>query len=136
MSSSNHLSGPLRVLIVDDFPATSCSLAMVLKHFGFIARAVQNGQEALEAVQTDWPDVVFLDLAMPGMDGYEVANRIRALAGAKRCPRMAAITGNDRPEHRMRSLAEGMDEHFVKPTDPDTLIAWLWRVAGETGRHG
>jgi CheY-like chemotaxis protein len=96
---------------------------------------VQNGQEALEAVQTDWPDVVFFDLAMPGVDGYEVAKRIRAMAGAKNCTWMAAITGNDRPEHRERSLAEGLDEHFVKPTDPDMLVEWLSRVAGDSGQH-
>src|ERR1051326_2667292 len=115
MSTSERQRGrPLSVLVVDDWPDAAESLAAVLSAQGFTARTAKNGQEALQALQTEWPDVVLIDVAMPLMDGYALARRIRELSVAKQCPRMAAISGNAKPEDRLRSLAEGLDEHFIR----------------------
>jgi CheY-like chemotaxis protein len=125
LTTERQGSRPLCVLIVDDWPDTAEVMAQVLNTEGFKTTAVRNAEAALQALDVEWPDVVLLDIAMPSVNGYELARRIRNLALDKKCPRIAAVTGNARPQDRDRSLAEGLDEHFVKPTDLRTLVAWL-----------
>src|SRR5438552_1378400 len=84
----------LSVLVVDDDADTADTMVILLGHWGFAATAVRNGLEALRAVQTDTPDVVLLDIGMPGMDGLEVAKRVRSQVRPNgKTPFLIAVSG-------------------------------------------
>jgi len=78
--------------------------------------------KALECVDTFAPDVVFLDIGLPGMDGYEVARRLRERLGMA-APRLVAVTGYGQAGDRQRSREAGFDAHLVKPAELDTVRA-------------
>ncbi len=106
-----------KILVVDDNVDAADSLAVLLRHQGQDVRVAHDGPSALDAARTDPPEMVFLDIGLPGMDGYEVARRLRAnpaLAGAK----LVALTGYGQEEDRRRSQEAGFDLHLVKPADP------------------
>ena len=109
-----------RILIVDDSRDGGESLAMLLRVLGGEVALAHSGRQALECVQTFAPDVVLLDIGMPGMDGYEVARRIRANP-ANRHIQLIALTGWGQDEDRQRSAAAGFNHHLVKPADVDKL---------------
>ena len=79
-----------------------------------------DGPKALAAASTFTPDVVFLDISLPGMDGYEVARQLRRQPGLQGHP-LVALTGWGQEDDRRRSLEAGFDEHFVKPVSLDAL---------------
>jgi signal transduction histidine kinase/ActR/RegA family two-component response regulator len=106
----------LRVLVVDDCLQTAQSVSLLLTHWGCDVRLAYEGHGALKAVQASRPDLVLLDLGMPGMDGYEVARLLRQEAG-DRLP-LVALTGYDQDEARDRAREAGFDYHMVKPVDP------------------
>jgi CheY-like chemotaxis protein len=86
-----------------------------------------DGPEALAAVQRSAPEVVLLDIRLPGMDGYEVARRLRRLPGMERVA-LVALTGWGQEEDRRQSVEAGFDDNLVKPVDLVTLQALLARV--------
>ncbi|MFP7723568.1 PAS domain S-box protein [Lysobacter sp. A3-1-A15] len=108
-----------RVLVVDDVEASADTLALMLKGLGQEARAVYDGASALEAIATFRPAVAFIDIAMPGMDGYEVAGRIRQRLGSG--PVLVALTGYGQEDDRRRAFDAGFDHHLVKPTSVEAL---------------
>ena len=108
-----------RVLVVDDVEASANTLALMLKGLGHDARAVYDGVSALGAAERMRPDLAFVDIAMPGMDGYDVARGLRALLG--RGPVLVALTGYGQDEDRRRAIAAGFDHHLVKPTSLEAL---------------
>jgi len=113
-------SPPRRVLIVDDNADAANSLAALLHLQGHETRAVYTGQEALKCVESFRPHVAFIDIGLPVMDGYELAQRLRE--GSDRTPlRLVALTGYGQLEDRKRSQAAGFDHHLVKPVDLATL---------------
>ena len=109
-----------RILIVDDSRDGGESLAMLLRVLGAEVALAHSGRQALESVVSFQPDVVLLDIGMPGMDGYEVARRIRANP-ANRNIQLIALTGWGQDEDRQRSAAAGFNHHLVKPADVDKL---------------
>jgi signal transduction histidine kinase len=109
-----------RILIVDDSRDGGESLAMLLRVLGAEVALAHSGRQALECVASFRPDVVLLDIGMPGMDGYEVARRIRANP-ANRHMQLIALTGWGQDEDRQRSAAAGFNHHLVKPADVDQL---------------
>jgi CheY-like chemotaxis protein len=109
-----------RILIVDDSRDGGESLAMLLRVLGAEVALAHSGRQALERVASFNPDVVLLDIGMPGMDGYEVARRIRANP-AHRNMQLIALTGWGQDEDRQRSAAAGFNHHLVKPADVDKL---------------
>lgn len=110
-----------RVLIVDDNPDVAEVTALLLKGAGCDVRAAFDGVEALEVAATFHPEVVFMDLGMPGLDGYEVCRRIRQAEWGKSM-KLIAVSGWARPEDHQRSAAAGFDLHLVKPVDPVAII--------------
>ena len=116
----------LTVLVVDDEPDTADSTAELLALNGFAVTAAYGGKAALRAVAGDLPDVVLLDLRMPGMDGHELAGRL-----AGRGPLLVAVTGCCGEEDRRMSEAAGIDLHLVKPVDPAVLVGLLGRYRQE-----
>jgi PAS domain S-box-containing protein len=113
-----------RILIVDDNRDAADSLGMLFESFGATVQAVYGGADALEALEAFHPDVVLLDLGMPGMDGYEVARRIRQRPGSRRLT-LIALTGWGQEEDRNRTREAGFDHHLVKPVDLDSLMPLL-----------
>ena len=109
-----------RILIVDDSRDGGESLATLLRVLGAEVALAHSGRHALECVDAFRPDVVLLDIGMPGMDGYEVARRIRANP-ANRDMSLIALTGWGQDEDRRRSVAAGFNHHLVKPADIEQL---------------
>jgi two-component system CheB/CheR fusion protein len=114
-------AGPrLRVLVVDDVADAADVLAMVVETGGHRVQVARSGEAAIELAAACRPDVVLLDLGMPGMDGYEVARRLREQEGGARLT-IIAVTGYAQDEDRARTHAAGFDRHLVKPVDLDAL---------------
>jgi CheY-like chemotaxis protein len=116
--------GLRRVLVVDDNHDAADSLGMLLKLLGAEVMVVHDGSAALEAMKTFAPGVVLLDLGMPGMNGLEVARRLRADPVASRAT-LVALTGWGQREDRRRTTEAGFDFHLVKPADLGTLRSIL-----------
>jgi CheY-like chemotaxis protein len=111
---------PLHVLAVDDNRDAADSLCRLLELWGYRATAAYDAPSALAAVRRDRPDAVLLDLGLPGMDGWELARRLRAEPGGEGVL-LVAVTGHGREADRRASDAAGIDHHLVKPTDPHLL---------------
>jgi CheY-like chemotaxis protein len=114
-----------RVLVVDDNQDSAESLGALLGFLGADVRTANDGPEALESFATFDPLLVFLDIGMPEMDGYEVARRIRA-GFPERRPVLVALTGWGQSDDRQRARDAGFDHHLVKPADfaaLQTLVA-------------
>lgn len=116
----------LSVLVVDDYPDTARSTADLLALAGHDSRVAMGGEEALRAVAADPPDVVLLDLWMPGLDGCELARRLAARMSGKP-PLVVAITGCETPADRARAAAAGVHLYLVKPVDPGVLVGVMKR---------
>jgi signal transduction histidine kinase len=108
----------LRVLIVDDNRDAADSLAMLLQFEGRQTQCAYSGEAALREVAAFDPQLVLLDIGLPGLDGYEVARRLKAAAPKLR---VIALSGYGQVEDRQRSAAAGFDAHLVKPVDLDAL---------------
>jgi signal transduction histidine kinase len=116
--------GAQRILIVDDNRDAANTLGALLQLIGADVRVAYDGETALEAVPQFHPNVVLLDLGMPGMDGYEVARRIRAEPAA-RDTSLVALTGWGEASDRERSREAGFLHHLVKPVDLNAMQAVL-----------
>jgi PAS domain S-box-containing protein len=126
--SSAGASGPERegghVLIVDNSKEAADSIAVLLRTWGYEVRVAYDPFAALEEARARPPAVVLLDIGMPGMDGYEVARRLRGqtkLRGAV----LVAVTGYSEEQDRQKAQAAGFDYHMVKPVDPNDLRALM-----------
>lgn len=118
--SSFPYSRRLRVLVVDDNRDAAVSLATLLQMRGHEVHTANDGQEALERTQQWQPDIVFMDLGMPGMDGLEATRRIRALPHGA-LTRIIALTGWAQEADRERTRSAGMDSHLAKPVSLEAL---------------
>jgi CheY-like chemotaxis protein len=107
---------PRRVLIVDDNEDSANSLAMILKLGGHETASVYTAVDALQRAAAFRPDVVLLDIGLPGMDGYEVAQKMRELPGLRDI-RLVAVTGYGRSDDRLRAREAGFDDHLIKPVE-------------------
>ena len=103
----------------------------MLKRLGYTADTANNGLEVLKALETAVYDIILLDVAMPEMDGYEAARRIREKWSANESerPRLIALTGHAMAGDRERCLAAGMDDYLTKPLRVEDLTAALERAA-------
>ncbi len=117
---------PKRVLVVDDNMDGARLLARLLRSCGHQTELAHDGPTALEAAIANPPDVVFLDIGLPGMNGFEVARRLRELDGPNRAV-LVALTGYGRDDDMRRSREAGFDHHMVKPVDPQALSDLLAR---------
>ena len=115
---------PGRILVVDDLAASAETLMTLLEMEGFEVKIASEGMAALEIAQQFRPDVVLLDIGLPGMNGFEVANRLRALPES-RDALLIALTGYGEAESRSRSAQAGFDFHMVKPADVNLLLSML-----------
>jgi CheY-like chemotaxis protein len=110
------------ILVVDDNVDAALSLAMNLELAGHCVQSVHDGRAALEAFARFHPQIVLLDIGMPGMSGYEVARAIRGRPRGGEAL-IVAVTGWAQPEDKRRAEQAGFDVHMTKPVDPALLIA-------------
>jgi CheY-like chemotaxis protein len=125
-----------RILVVDDNPDSALSLAMMLSIMGHDTRTAHDGETAVSTAENFLPDVVLLDIGLPKLNGYEVAQRIRTSPwGASMF--LIAVTGWGQDEDRQRSSEVGLDVHMVKPVEPSALQELLagLRPNGNNGRR-
>lgn len=113
----------LRIMVVDDHYDAAESMGLLVKLWGHETRIVHDGRSAVDLCRTFKPNVVLLDLGLPGMSGYEVARCLREEHGDSMM--LYALTGYGQTEDRERSKAAGFDHHLVKPINPDTLKVLL-----------
>jgi CheY-like chemotaxis protein len=118
-----------RILVVDDNRDAANSLGALLELLGADVRVVHDGEAALDAFGAFRPRVTLLDIGMPGMDGYEVARRIRARPDSEGTA-LIALTGWGQEKDRRRTAEAGFDCHLTKPVDINTVAAALASVAG------
>ncbi|XXX72494.1 PAS domain-containing protein [Sorangium sp. So ce134] len=109
-----------RILVVEDNPDVAESLVMLLKALGYEVAMARSGPEALAAAPAFLPDVVLLDIGLPGMDGYEVARQLRRQPDLE-LALLVALSGYGQEEDRRRSQAAGFDHHLVKPVSRAVL---------------
>jgi CheY-like chemotaxis protein len=112
------------VLIVDDNPDSSATTAMLLGAYGHKTYTAGNAQEGLAAARHYKPDVILLDLGLPGMNGYEIARLLRSEPAFSKT-KLIAVTGYGSEKDKERTKEAGFDHHVVKPADIDELLALL-----------
>jgi CheY-like chemotaxis protein len=124
VSSSESLAvangGPRRILVVEDQFAVAKVTVALLRKLGHQVWAASDGPAAISAVQEHKPEVVFMDIGLPGMDGYEVARKLRGEMGPE-APLLVAVTGYGQQEDRRRAVEAGFDRHLVKPVGLNAL---------------
>src|SRR5262245_48206052 len=123
----NQSDPGVRVLVVDDYPDSAEGMARLLWLYGHEVDVALDGETALQRARAQQPDVVLLDICLPGMDGYEVARQLRAMFQNK--VRLVALTALGFEEDRTRCLEAGFDLHVVKPADPAEVRNLLREVA-------
>lgn len=121
-----------RVLVIDDNIDAAESIAVFLRLEGHEVRTVSDGPQAVAIAQVFAPQVAVVDIGLPGMNGYEVARRLR-LKGSDAPALLIALTGYGQKEDRARSSEAGFDHHFVKPADPRLIQAAIARWHGHSG---
>ena len=119
---------PVRALIVDDNIDAAVCLSMLLDLGGHATRIAHNGTDALKLASDFKPSVIFLDIGLPEMNGYQVARALRSMRDIGH-PVLVAVTGWGAPEDRVQSRNAGFDEHLTKPVDISTIELLLARLS-------
>ncbi len=121
-----------RILVVDDSPYVADAIARLISVCGYETKAVYDGQEAVENIAAFDPDMVLMDICMPGLDGYETARRIRLDHGSRHIV-LVAVTCL--AQHRDKQLAyeSGFDLHVAKPVELPTLYGLLATLNSNSG---
>jgi CheY-like chemotaxis protein len=125
MAHADHIKS-LRVLVVDDNRDAADSMAAMIGVLGNEVRASYSGFEVTALAESFRPELVLLDIGMPGMNGYEVCRELRKTQGD--AVRIVALTGYGQESDRSQSEAAGFDEHLVKPITLDSLQRVLGTV--------
>ena len=115
--------------MVDDNQDSADCLALLLELKGNDVRTASDGRQALAAAEAFRPELIFLDIGMPGLDGHEVCRRIRTESWGRALP-IVALTGWSQEDDRRRSQQSGFTHHLVKPAEPATLERLLADLTG------
>ena len=121
--------GRKRILFVDDLHDSAMSLSLVLQRLGHTAQFVTDPWKVMEAARVLRPELVFLDIGMPELNGYALARMLRQEFGFD-AVKIVALTAWDRDEDRAESRRAGFDAHVAKPADPETIDSILETVFG------
>lgn len=116
-----------RVLLVEDDRDAMAAMSELLRLMGHEVVPARNRDEAMAAVEARTPDLVLMDIGLPGHDGYQIAVELRGRPGLRSLP-LVALTGYGREADRARAMASGFDAHLSKPVDPDLLARTIARL--------
>lgn len=122
-----------RVLVVDDDTDILSSIQAALEPTGALIETATNGNKAVELAEKNEPDIVVLDMMLPGRSGFLVLEKIKAKKPRNAKPHVIMITGNQGGRHKMYAESLGVSEYFNKPVKMDKLIASAEKLAGATG---
>src|SRR5947199_122046 len=125
---------PRRVLVIEDNPDARNALRALLEVWGHQVEVAEDGPLGFEMALASRPDVVVVDIALPGLDAYHVAHGLRTALGAD-TGLLIPLTGRGQPDDRRRALEAGFDLHLVKPVDPQVLSEALARAPGRGTLH-
>jgi PAS domain S-box-containing protein len=131
LSSAFRPTGRRRILVVDDNDDARMLLADILSELGHDVRVAADSSSALEVIQDFSPEVGILDIGLPGIDGYELACKLRPAVPAVR---LIALSGYGQPADKARSQAAGFDRHLVKPVELRRLLDAMAEISGERSR--
>jgi CheY-like chemotaxis protein len=126
MAATSSKASGSRILVVDDSVDSAETLGELLRIWGHDVRLAHDGPGAIAAAREYRPEVVLLDIGLPGMDGFAVAAELRKEGIGGRM--LVALTGYSEQQDRDRAQKAGFDHHLVKPIDPDTLQKLLART--------
>jgi len=129
------MTGKKKILITDDDPRNRKLEETLLQANGYEVRSVESGQATLDAVAAELPDLILLDLMMPGMDSFEVVRRLKASPATSRIP-IIMVTALDDDGSRRRLAAAGVSEVINKPLDRWALQASIDKLLGDRDTHG
>ena len=113
-----------RALIIDDNRDAAVTMSMFVEELGGSATTAHDGVSGLAALESVHPDIVFMDIGMPGIDGYEVCRRIRQMPSQRHVV-LVAVTGWGQAQDKRRAIDAGFDAHLTKPVDPDAVAQLL-----------
>ena len=122
MSATPRVRG--RALIIDDNRDAAVTMSMFVEELGGSAITAHDGASGLAALESFRPDIVFMDIGMPGLDGYEVCRRIRKMPSQRQVV-LVAVTGWGQAQDKRRAIEAGFDAHLTKPVDPDAVAQLL-----------
>jgi signal transduction histidine kinase/ActR/RegA family two-component response regulator len=123
---------PRHVLIIEDGPDARKALGRLLELWGHHVELAEDGTRGVERAIAGRPEVALIDIGLPGLNGYEVAKRVRQVLGNR--IRLIALTGYGQPDDQERTRAAGFDQHLVKPVNPKLLSRMLEEDAAPTAR--
>jgi two-component system CheB/CheR fusion protein len=126
------LTKSFRMLVIDDNTDAAESLALLLRNGGQEVMTAHDGRSGLEAARSHHPEVVILDIGLPGMDGYEVAHNLRRESGLEGLL-LVALSGYGQVEDRRRAAEAGFDHHLTKPIAPRVLFELLANNSKHSG---
>ena len=110
-----------KILIVEDDPSTTRFLVYTLEQEGYEVLSVADGLEGLKKAQDGYPDLIILDVMLPGIDGYEICNRLRQKPETLTVP-VLMVSGRARQDDKNIGLRMGADDYLAKPVDPQTIL--------------
>lgn len=117
------------VLLVEDNEDNRIVYATMLEHYGFDVVAAGNGHDALEMARSSEPDIILMDISIPGIDGWTATERLRADPDTRGIP-VIAVTAHALPEHRERAKSLGCAGYLTKPCAPRRLLEEVRRIIG------
>ena len=119
----------MKILLIDDEPDFVEPLSLQLKSEGFGVTVASDGPSGLEKARADRPDLVILDIVMPGMDGFEVLKRLRAFRETRRTP-VLMLTARGETEAIFKAVESGSVDYLIKPFDLEELLKLIKRYLG------
>jgi len=111
----------VKVLLVDDEPNILVAIEFLMEQQGYSVRTAYNGQSALSAIESELPDVIVLDVMMPGMDGFEVAKAVRDNPACSNIP-IVFLTAKGTSDDKCKGYESGGEVYLIKPFDNDELV--------------
>ena len=132
MSSTGSTLENKRILVVDDDQDILTTIQAVFEPTGAVIDIANNGNKAVELAEKNSPDLIILDMMLPGRSGFLVLEKLKAKKPRNTKPYVIMITGNTGARHKMFAESLGVSEYFTKPVKMDKLIAAAERLAGGT----
>jgi CheY-like chemotaxis protein len=124
-----------RILVIEDNAANLELMTYLLKAFGHTTLVARDGQEGVDAAIRSEPDLILCDIAMPRLDGYEVARRLKAAVTVRHIP-LIAVTASAMTGDRAKVIATGFDGYISKPITPETFVAEVESYLDREARRG
>jgi two-component system alkaline phosphatase synthesis response regulator PhoP len=122
-----------KILIIEDDPGTTRFLVYTLEQEGYKVLSVADGLEGLRQTQYEHPDLIILDIMLPGMDGYEICHRLRQKPETLTVP-VLIVSGRARQDDKNVGLRMGADDYLSKPVDPQTILAKVETLLASTNK--